>query len=464
MNKPEANSLSRIVQIIRQSLNGEEQDYTTGSIRLAIVLLAIPMMLELCLESVFAVVDMFFVSKLGENATATVGLTESVVTIVYSLAMGISIAATAVIARRTGEKDPEGAAHAGAQALIVGAVISVVLGIAGAIFGGDVLRLMGASPQVVADGTTFACIYLGSAPAITFLFLINGIFRGVGNAAMAMKSLWIASLLNIVLCPVFIHYYGLKGAAIATATGRSIGVLYQCYYLFKGSNSLKIFKHHFKVDWEIIRSIFAIGSPAAGQFIIASGSWIVLTHLVAETDGTSASAGYVIAMRNIVFFILPAWGLSNAAAALVGQNLGAGKPERAEQSVLLTAKYSAIFTAFVAALFILLPEPIVRIFTAEEAVIGYATQALRIIGAGFIFYGVGMVLTQALNGAGDSRIPTIINLICFWAIQIPLAYLLVKGLDMRSIGAFIAIPISETFIAILGYIYFKRGKWKEVKV
>lgn len=457
-------SLKKITSIVRQSLNGEEQDYTTGSIPRAIVLLAIPMMLELFLESVFAVVDIFFVSKLGEKAIATVGLTESVVTIVYSLAMGLSMAATAIIARRTGEKNVDEAAHAGAQALTVGAIISGILGLAGALFGGDILRLMGAAPDVVAEGTTFARIYLGSAPAILFLFLINGIFRGVGNAAMAMKSLWIASILNIILCPIFIHYFGLQGAAMATATGRSIGVLYQCYYLFKGSNNLKILARHFNVDWDIIKSIFTIGSPAAGQFIIASGSWIVLTYLVAETDGTTASAGYIIAMRNIVFFILPAWGLSNAAATLVGQNLGANQPERAEQSVLLTAKYSAIFMAFVAALFILLPEPIIRIFTQEEPVIAYGVQALRIIGAGFVFYGVGMVMTQALNGAGDTLIPTIINLICFWAVQIPLAFILVKVLHLNSLGVFIAIPTSETLIAVLGYFYFKRGKWKDVKV
>lgn len=457
-------SLKRIVNVVKQSLNGEEQDYTTGSIPLAIVLLAIPMILELSLESIFVVVDMFFVGKLGENAIATVGLTESVVTIVYSIAMGLSMAATAIIARRTGEKNPDGASHAAAQAIAVGGAVSLLLGLAGAIFGGDVLRLMGAAPKVVADGTTYAQIYLGSAPAILFLFLINGIFRGAGNAAMAMKSLWVASLLNIILCPILIHFYGLQGAAMATAIGRSTGVLYQCYYLFKGSYNLKILARHFGVDWEVIRSIFNIGSPAALQFIIASGSWIVLTRLVAETDGTSASAGYVIAMRNIVFFILPAWGLSNAAATLVGQNLGAGKPDRAEKSTLLTAKYNAIFMGFVAALFIAIPEPIVRIFTSEAAVIGYGVEALRIIGSGFIFYGVGMVYTQALNGAGDTRIPTIINVICFWLIQIPLAYLLVKGFNLGSTGAFIAIPTSETLIAVLGYLYFKRGKWKSVKV
>lgn len=464
METTNTNSIKRTIAIIRQSLNGEEQSYTTGSIPRAIVLLAIPMILELCLESVFVVVDMFFVGKLGKNAIATVGLAESVITIVYSIAMALSIAATAIISRRTGEKNTEEASHAGAQALIVGGVISSLLGIAGAIFGGDILRLMGAAPDVVTEGTSFARIYLGSAPAIMFLFLINGIFRGVGNAAMAMKSLWVASVLNIILCPICIHFYGLQGAAIATTIGRSMGVVYQCYQLFKGSNNLNIKAKHFGIDWEIVRSLFTIGSPTAGQFIIASGSWIILTHLVAETNGTDASAGYVIAMRNIVFFILPSWGLSNAAATLVGQNLGAKQPDRAEKSVLLTAKYNAICMAFVAALFILLPEPIVRIFTTEAPVIKYAVQALRIIGSGFIFYGIGMVLTQALNGAGDSVAPTIINLICFWAVQIPLAYLLVKGLHMDSTGVFIAIPTSETLIAVLGYWYFKRGKWKSVKV
>ncbi len=458
------NRLSYIFKTIKQSLNGEEQDYTQGSIRKAVFLLAIPMILELSLESVFAVVDMFFVGKLGQNAIATVGLTESVITIVYSIAIGLSTAATAVVARRIGEKNPEAAAHAGAQSIIIAIIATIVLSIAGIIFAADVLRLMGASDEVVKDGAVFTRIMLGGSVAIMLLFLINGIFRGAGNAAMAMKSLWIASIINIILCPIFIHYFGLKGAAIATVIGRSTGVLYQCYHLFKGSGILKFHRHHFKWDAPIIQSIIKIASPATLQFIIASGSWIVLARLVAETGGTTASAGYQIAIRNVVFFILPAWGLSNAAATLVGQNLGAKQPQRAEQSVLLTAKYNAIFMGFVMLLFLFFATPIIKIFTQDVAVINYGAQSLQIMGAGYIFYGLGMVMIQALNGAGDTKTPTIINLVCFWAFQIPLAYFLAKGLDWKSTGAFIAIPVAETLIALVAWYYFKKGKWKEVKV
>jgi putative MATE family efflux protein len=296
------------------------------------------------------------------------------------------------------------------------------------------------------------------------IFLINGIFRGAGDAAMAMKSLWIASILNIILCPVFIHYFGLKGAAIATVIGRSTGVVYQCYHLFRGSGILRFHKANFIFDGTIIRSIVKIASPATIQFIIASGSWIVLAKLVAETGGTTASAGYQIAIRNVVFFILPAWGLSNAAATLVGQNLGAKEIKRAEDSVYLTAKYNAVFMAFVMCLFVFFSDGIIRIFTKDEAVVAYGAQSLQIIGTGYIFYGVSMVMTQALNGAGDTRTPTIINFICFWLFQIPFAYFLAKGLDLGALGAFIAIPVAETLIALLAWYYFRKGKWKNVKV
>ncbi len=451
-------------KIIKLSLNGEEQDYTQGSIRKAVFLLAIPMILELSLESVFAVVDMFFVGKLGQNAIATVGLTESVVMIIYSVAIGLSTGATAMVARRIGEKDPEAAARAGVQSLLVAAVVSLAISIAGMIYASEILSLMGASEEVVRDGAVFTRIMLGGSSAIVFLFLINGIFRGAGNAAMAMKSLWIASLINIVLCPIFIEIFGLKGAAIATVIGRSTGVLYQCYHLFKGSGILKVYAHHFKLDKVIVKSILNIAWPATFQFIIASGSWIVLARLVAETGGTAASAGYQVAFRNVVFFILPAWGLSNAAATLVGQNLGAKQIERAEQSVMLTAKYNAIFMAFVTLLFLLFANPIIRIFTQDEVVVAYGSEALRIIGSGYIFYGIAMVMTQALNGAGDTKTPTVINFICFWLLQIPLAYIFAEGLDMKATGAFIAVPLAEVFIALISWYYFKKGKWKEVKL
>lgn len=455
---------SRLYTAIKLSLNGEEQDYTQGSIPKAVFLLAIPMILELSLESVFAVVDMFFVSKLGQNAIATVGLTESVITILYSIAIGLSTAATAVVARRIGEKNPEAAAHAGAQSLVIALIITFFLSIAGAVFAEEILGLMGASGAVIKEGAVFTRIMFAGSIGIILLFLINGVFRGAGNAAMAMKSLWIASIINIILCPLLIHYYGLKGAAIATVIGRCTGVVYQCYHLFKGSGILKFNTLHFRIDMPIIRSIITIAWPATLQFVIASGSWIVIARLVAETGGTTASAGYQIAIRNVVFFILPAWGLSNAAATLVGQNLGAKQVERAEQSVLITAKYNAIFMSFVMILFLFFSEPIIRLFSSDDAIVAYGALSLQIIGSAYIFYGIGMVMTQALNGAGDTRTPTLINFVCFWLFQIPLAYFLAKGIDLKSTGAFIAIPVAETVIALVAWYYFRKGKWKEVKV
>lgn len=439
-------------------------DYTQGSIRKAVFLLAIPMILELSLESVFALVDMFFVGKLGQNAIATVGLTESVITIVYSVGIGLSTAATAIVARRTGEKNPEAAAHAGAQALLIGLLVSIILSIAGIIFAADILAFMGASTVVISEGTVFTRIMLGGSTSILFLFLINGIFRGAGNAAVAMKSLWIASLINIILCPVFIHFWGLKGAAIATVIGRSTGVIYQCFHLFNGQGFLKLKPTHFRIDLTVLKSLVHIGWPATFQFIIASGSWIILARLVAETGGTTASAGYQIAIRNVVFFILPAWGFSNAAATLVGQNLGAGQIERAEKSVYLTTKYNIIFMCFVMCLFLFGAEPIIRFFSQDEGVVNYGVLSLKIIGSGYIFYGISMVMTQALNGAGDTKTPTIINFVCFWLLQIPLAYFLSGMWNLKSTGVFIAIPVAETFIAIAALYYFKKGNWKKIVV
>lgn len=422
------------------------------------------MMLELSLESVFAVVDIFFVGKLGPSAIATVGLTESVITIVYSTAIGLSTAASAIIARRTGEKNPGEAAHASAQALILAVILSVIISIPAIIFAGDILGLMGAAPDVISEGASFVRIMLGCNIVVVLLFLINGIFRGAGNAAMAMKSLWIASLMNIILCPVMINFFGLKGAAIATVIGRGTGVVYQCFHLFKGDGEIKLKKSYFKFDKNIVKSIVKIAWPATFQFLIASGSWIVLTRLVAETGGTNASAGYQIAFRNMVFFFLPAWGLSNAAATLVGQNLGAKKFERAEKSVNLTAKYNAVFMGLVMIIFITIPEYIISIFTNDPAVAAFGIKSLRIIGTGYVFFGIGMVMTQALNGAGDTKIPTMINFVCFWVIQIPVAYLLAYSAGLSSTGVLIAIPVSQSLIALMGWRYFKKGKWKEVKL
>lgn len=462
--------LSLFISLIKRSIRGDEHDYTQGSIRQAIVLLAIPMILELSLESVFAVVDMFFVGKLGPTAMATVGLTESAITIVYSVAIGLSTAATAVVARRIGEKDPEGASHAGVQSLILGLIVTIIVSSCGIVFAPDILRFMGASHEVIKEGAIFTRIMLGGSIVIMLLFLINGIFRGAGNAAIAMRSLWLASFMNIILCPLFIYGiggwagFGLKGAAIATTIGRGMGVVYQCYNLFGGKGIIKIRLRDFKWDAPIIKTLVKVAWPATFQFIIQSGSWIVLSILVATTGGTDASAGYQVAIRNIVFFILPAWGLSNAAATLVGQNLGAKQPERAERSVLLTARYNAVFMSGVTLLFLLCSPPIISLFTKVAAVKKYGVEALQIVGAGYIFYGIGMVMMQALNGAGDTRTPTWINFIGFWLFQIPLAYFMAKGLNWGPTGAFISIPVAETAIAIAAWILFKKGKWKKVVV
>ena len=467
---PPVNKLSHFFVLVRQSLRGIEHDYTQGSLRVGIVLLAIPMILELSLESVFAVVDMFFVGKLGANAIAAVGLTELAITIVYSVAIGLSTAATAVVARRVGEKDLDGAAHAGMQSLLLAFLVTAIVSAFGIIYAPEILSIMGASEEVVKEGAVFTRIMLGGSIVIILLFLINGIFRGAGDAAMAMRSLWVASLLNIILCPCLINGYGpfpelgLKGAAIATTIGRGMGVLYQCVHLYRGKGLLKIKPHHFRWDPPVIKTLVVVAWPATFQFVIQSGSWIILGVLVARTGGTEAMAGYQVAIRNIVFFILPAWGLSNAAATLVGQNLGANQPERAERSVMLTAKYNAWFMAFVMLLFLFFSAPIIGIFTNEPEVLRYGTIALQVIGSGYIFYGISMVMIQALNGAGDTRTPTWINLVGFWLFQIPFAYLLAETLEQGPLGAFIAVPVAETLIALAAWYYFKKGNWKKVKV
>jgi putative MATE family efflux protein len=470
LNQPSTYRISDILSLIRLSLNGEQQDYTTGSIRKAVILLAIPMMLEMCLESVFAVVDIFFVSHLGKHATSTVGLTESVITIVYSLAIGISMAATAMVARRIGEKDPKAATKAGMQAILVSLAITLAVSIPGFIFAGDILRIMGAEQEVIKMGSGYTRIIMSGSVVIMLLFLINGIFRGAGDAMMAMKSLWLANICNIMLCPLLIRglgpipAFGLVGAAMATTIGRGIGVCYQVYHLFNGKSVIKFTAKHLAPDWGIIRSLINIAWPGTFQFLIGSGSWIVLASLVVQTGHSDASAGYQIAIRVVMFFLLPAWGMSNAAATLVGQNLGAGQPERAALSVIKTAKYNVIFMATVSVLFLVFADYIVSFFTKEVSVSVYAVSAVRIISSGFLFYGIGMVMANAFNGAGDTRTPTIINFFGFWCLQIPLAYLLSKTLKIGPVGVFIAVPVAETAISITACVLFKKGKWKNKKI
>lgn len=450
--------------LIKGALLGEEHDYTQGSMKKAIFLLALPMILEMMMESVFAVVDIYFVGKLGKEAINTVILTESVLTLLYSAAMAFSIGATAMVARRVGEKNYDEAARTGAQAINLGVIAAVIIGFAGMIGARGILEVMGASPEVLSIGIPYTRIVFGSSMVIVLLFLINGVFRGAGNAAIAMRSLWLANGLNIVLCPLFIHFYGLTGAAMATAFGRGAGVCYQLYYLFKGSKALKLATHHFQIHWETIRGLFKISWVGFVQFAIASASWIVLARIMTSFHNDAAVAGYGVAIRIVMFFLLPAWGMSNAAATLVGQNLGAGLPERAEESVLKTARYNAILMGSVMFIFIAFAKYIVAFMNHDETVAPYAIQALQVISLGYIFYGVGMVMVNAFNGSGDTTTPTIINFFGFWLFQIPLAYTLAVWMELGPLGVFIAVPVAETAIAIVAFIYFKKGKWKLQKV
>ncbi len=465
--------ISHYFKIILQSLKGEaEFDYTSGNLKKAVVLLAIPMMLEMVLESVFALVDLYLVGHLEHSSFAvqTVGLTESVLTIIYSLCIGLSMAATAIVARRIGEKNPEAAAKAGAQTLLISFFINLILSIFGVVYAKEILLLMGSSEASAEYGKTFVQIMMGGSISIVLLFLINGIFRGTGNATIAMKSLWIANLCNIVLAPIFVmgigsfEGWGLTGAAIATTTGRSIGVVYQCYHLFFNSKSLQIKFHQFLPEWEQIRAIVKVAAPGVMQFVIASCSWIFLAKLVAESGGDEASAGYQTALRLMMFFMLPAWGFSNAAATLVGQNMGANQLDRASKSVFLTAKYNAIYMGIIMLLTFLFAGKLMPFFTNDTEVIRIARQAIYIMSAGYVFYGIGMVMVNAFNGAGDTWTPTKINLFGFWLFQIPLAYFLAKYLGWNETGVFISVPIAETAISIAGIILFRMGKWKKVTV
>jgi len=464
--------LSSFFDILIQSLKGHEVDLTSISIKRAIILLAIPMMLEMAMESVFALVDLYFVGHLenSSHAIQTVGLTESVLTIIYSLAIGLSMAATAVVARRIGEKNPEAASKAGMQTIVIAVLVNIIISILGLIYARDILLLMGASAETAEQGVAFVRIMMGGSIIIVLLFLINGIFRGAGNAAIAMRSLWIANIANIILCPIFINgfgpipAFGLTGAAIATTIGRGLGVSYQVYNLFSGKNALKIRISHFIPDFTQIKAIVKIAAPAIFQFVIASCSWVFLAELVATTGGDTGSAGYQTALRLMMFFMLPAWGLSNAAATLVGQNLGAGHIDRAEKSVFQTLKYILIFMAVVSVLFLTCGHLFATFFTSDEKVIAIAGKALKIMSLGFVIYGAAMVFSSAFNGAGDTWTPTKINVFAFWLFQIPLAYFLAKYLEMGPTGVFIAIPTAEAGIAVAAYFLFKKGKWKKIKV
>lgn len=471
-NKGGAAIASRYVSLLKQALRGQEMDYTQGSLRKAVVMLAIPMMLEMVLESVFALVDLYFVGHLENSGQAvqTVGLTESVLTIIYSIAIGMSMAATAVVSRRIGEKNPEAAGKAGMQAILVAFVVTLILSIAGVWFAADILRLMGASAETIQDGTPFIRIMMGSSVVIMLLFLINGIFRGAGNASIAMHSMWIANGCNIILCPVFINgfwfipAYGLTGAAIATATGRTVGVCFLLYHLFSGKHRLTVRLSYLLPDWQQIQSLVKIATPGILQFVIASCSWIFLAEMVAVAGGETGSAGYQTALRLMMFFMLPAWGLSNAAATLVGQHIGAGNIPRAQESVMVTIRLNVLFMLSVTVLFFLSSDFLISFFTNDEAIRSVAALSLKIMSTGFVFYGIGMVLVNAFNGSGDTSTPAKINFAGFWLFQIPLAYVLNRTLGMGATGVFIAVPVAETAITVAAFLLFRRGGWKKTKV
>ncbi len=464
----ERSSATSLWASIKESLQGSEQDFTNGSLNRAVGLLAVPMVLEMAGESVFAVVDAFFVARLGSEALAAVGLTESLLEIVYAIAVGLSMATTALIARRIGEKNERGAAKTAVQAIVVGIATAVIFGVAGFVFATDLLVLMGASPATVAAGASYTRVMYGGMVTIVLLFLNNAIFRGAGDAATAMRALWLANGINIVLDPCLIFglgpfpELGLMGAAVATTIGRGIGVLYQFWCLTRAKR-MKVTRADLRFDHGVVTKLLRLSAGGVGQMLIATASYIALIRILAGF-GSEVLAGYVVSIRIVIFIILPSWGLSNAAATLVGQNLGAQKPERAERAVWITGIWNTAFMAVVTVVFVWLAPDIIHIFTTDPKMAPVGIESLRIISYGYVFYAWGMVMMQAFNGAGDTATPTWINFFCFWLFQIPLAWVLARPLGLGPTGVFVAIALSYSLSAVVGIILFRRGKWKEKKV
>lgn len=456
----------RSVTLLREALRDNDEDFTTGPIRRTLALLAIPMMLEMAMESIFAVVDIAFVSRLGTDAVAAVGITEALVTVLYAIAIGLGMGLTAMVARRIGEKDREAAALVTGQSIWIGAILSIVIGVAGVVYARDLLVIMGASSGVIEQGEGFMAVLLGGSVSIIYLFLLNAAFRGAGDATVALRSLWIANGINIALDPCLIFglgpfpELGVTGAAVATTIGRGVGVLYQVGYLLGERGRIALRLRHLRLVPDLIVRLLRLSIGGVGQFLISTASWIGVMRIVA-IYGSSAIAAYTIALRMMEFTFLPAWGLGNAAATLVGQNLGAGQPERAEQSAWQAAKYNATFMA-VAGLFMLsFAQGITGLFTNEADVLYWGTRCLQILGLGFPVYAIGMVMIQALNGAGDTTTPAVLNFICFWLVQIPLAYWLATRTSLEPNGAFVAIVVSESLLTILSVLVFRRGNWKQ---
>ncbi len=462
-------SIKRFFQYLKIAITGKEQDFTTGSIRRAIFMLSIPMILEMLMESTFALVDMIFVSRVSTNAIATVVLTESVITLIYAVAIGLSMAATAVVARRTGEKDMDGASKTAVQTIILGSAVAAIIGSLGIIFPKEILGLMGGEPDLIAEGYGYTRVLMGGSITVVLLFLINAIFRGAGDASIAMWMLVISNGLNIILDPMFIFgfgpipAYGVEGAAIATTIGRGTAVIGQLLVLFYGWSRIKVGFKDIVLRLDIMWNLIKVSLGGIGQFLIATSSWVFLTRIMSEF-GSAVLAGYGISIRVMMFTLMPSWGMSNAAATLVGQNLGAEQPERAEKSVWKTGKYNATFMVAVSLIYLFFAKTIVGLFKDQPDVIDAGALSLQVIAAGYVFYAYGMVLIQSFNGAGDTKTPTVINFFCFWLFQLPLAYLLAIQMDWGPLGVYLAITVAETLIAVVSMHWFKKGKWKLVKV
>lgn len=461
--------LSKIYDSFLDAVKGKQTEFTSGSIRKAIFMLSVPMILEMMMESIFAIVDIAYVSQVSVNAVATIGLTESVVTLVYAIAIGLSMAATAVVARRIGEKDETGAAQAAVQAIFLGIVVAVLIGIIGLMYSREILSLMGGSTDLIEEGHGYTKFLIGGNITIVLLFLINAIFRGAGDASIAMWTLILSNGLNIILDPIFIFgwgpvpEYGVMGAAIATNIGRGSAVFFQLYILFRGGSRIRLYTSNLVLRLKIMINLIRVSMGGIAQFLIGTSSWVFLMRLMAEF-GSEALAGYTIAIRVMMFTFMPAWGMSNAAATLVGQNLGAGKPERAEKSVWLTGKYNAIFMFFISVVYLVFAEGIIGLFTMVPSVIENGSLCLQVVAAGYVFYAYGMVITQAFNGAGDTKTPTKINFIAFWLIQLPFAYLVSLYLDWGVLGVFIAITLAEVLLSVMAVLWFRKGHWKQTVV
>jgi len=469
ITKHEKTLWRRARAFVRESISDNEIDFTVGPIGRALGLLAIPMMLEMAMEAIFAVVDIAFVSRLGTNAIAAVGLTEALITVLYAVAIGLGMAVTAMVARRIGAQDRDAAARVTGQAIYVGGVLAIVIGICGVIYAADLLRMMGASEDVIAEGQGFMAMLLGGSASILYLFLLNAAFRGAGDAPVALRSLTLANAINIGLDPCLIFglgpfpEMGVTGAAVATTIGRGVGVMYLVYSLFGGNGRLQLQLKHLLPAPQLMLRMIRISAGGIGQFLISTSSWIAVMRIVAMY-GSAPIAAYTVGLRLIEFALLPAWGLGNAAATLVGQNLGAEKPERAERSVWRASKYNAIFMAAIGIVMIALAPQIVSLFSTEPEVIHYGTSCLRILGVGYPMYAVGMIIIQALNGAGDTTTPSIMNFICFWLLQIPLAYWLATAVGLGPNGVFLAIVIAESILTVMGVAVFRTGKWRFTQV